>query len=50
MKLIKQKSKVLKNIKVINIMIKMGLAPPWNEMPKYKKWMKCYKLNERKIS
>jgi len=42
----RMKGNVLKNKKVVNIMIKMGLAPPWNEMPKYKKWKRCHQLNK----
>ena len=40
-----KQSNVLRNKRVISVMIRMGLCPPWNEMPKYKKWKKCYKLN-----
>eukprot|EP01084_Bolivina_argentea_P065953 120232_1 len=40
--------KVLKNKSAVNVMIKMGLAPPWNQMSKYKKWSKCFRWNQKR--
>jgi len=38
---------VLKNEKAVDVMIKMGLAPPWKQMGKYKKWAKCLRWNRK---
>lgn len=40
----KSKRSVFKNEKAVNVMIKMGLAPPWRQMAKYKKWSKCLNI------
>jgi len=39
------KRSVLRKRKVVDLMMKMGLAPPWSAMWKYKEWSKCFEWN-----